>query len=57
MLGAAEAKMMQSEKLFANPGDTLRDFFGADVFIAGIMLPMNSSVDMMHIVPPGVVSR
>jgi hypothetical protein len=53
LIGSAEAVMMREEKLFENPGDTIQGFFGANVFIAGVLAPTNTSIDMMHITPLG----
>jgi hypothetical protein len=50
IIGAKEAKMMQEEKLFSKVGDTIDDFFGRDVIIAGILKETNTNYDMMHIV-------
>jgi hypothetical protein len=52
LLGSAEAKMMREENLFSKPGDTIDNFFGKNVFIAGVLKETNSAVDMMHIVEP-----
>jgi hypothetical protein len=51
LIGADEAKMMRSEKLFSKPGDELEGFFGKNVKIAGILAKTNSALDMVHIVP------
>ncbi|MDD5112257.1 MAG: hypothetical protein PHG85_06915 [Candidatus Altiarchaeota archaeon] len=48
VLGSKEAAMMEEERLFESPGDTLDNFFGKDVYIAGILAPTNTSLDMMH---------
>ena len=50
IIGAKEAKMMQEEKLFTNPGDIITDFFSKDVLIVGIAKETDTGFDMMHIV-------
>ncbi|MGV8171210.1 MAG: hypothetical protein ACP5OA_00780 [Candidatus Woesearchaeota archaeon] len=52
ILGYDEAKMMREEKLFANTGDTIDNFFGRDIMIVGILQDTDTSLDMMHIVEP-----
>lgn len=52
LVGAQEAKEMRAEGLFTTPGDTIANFFGTNVFIAGVLAQTNTSVDMMHIIPP-----
>jgi hypothetical protein len=51
VLGSAEAKMMGSESLFKGVGDKIDGFFGKDAYIAGILEPTNSSLDMLHYMP------
>lgn len=51
MVGSKEAKMMKEEKLFSKPGDIIKDFFGKNVVIVGVMTETNSSLDMVHITP------
>lgn len=48
ILGSDEAKMMVEEKIFSRVGDTIEGFFGKDVFVAGILAPTDSPLDMMH---------
>jgi hypothetical protein len=48
VLGSKEAAMMKEERLFNGPGDTIENFFGKDVYIAGILNPTNTSLDMLH---------
>jgi hypothetical protein len=50
ILGSKETKMMRDEKLFKNIGDNIDNFFGKNVYISGILLETNTSIDMMHIV-------
>jgi hypothetical protein len=47
-LGGKEAEMMIKEKMFSNVGDKIEDFFGKPVFIAGILEPTNTTLDMLH---------
>lgn len=49
-IGADEAAMMRSEKLFSKPGDQIIGFFGNDVVVAAVLEKTNSPLDMMHIV-------
>jgi hypothetical protein len=53
VVGFEEAKMMKEEKLFSKPGDTIKGFFGNNIFIAGTLKKSNSSLDMMHFLPLG----
>ncbi len=57
MIGSTEAEMMRSEKLFEKPGDRIENFFGSNVFVAGILAPANSSIDMIHIIPSGTIKE
>jgi hypothetical protein len=52
ILGYDEAKMMREEKLFANTGDTIDDFFGKNVMIVGVIQKTDTNMDMMHVVEP-----
>ncbi len=49
LLGATEAKMMREESLFSQPGDMIKDLFGTNVIVIGIIEPTNTSLDMMHL--------
>jgi hypothetical protein len=51
IIGLAEANIMRKEKMFAKTGDTLKDFFGNNVIIAGIQKQTNTSLDVLHILP------
>jgi hypothetical protein len=51
VLGAEEAKMMIDEKLINGVGDRLDGFFGRDAYVAGILEPSNTSLDMLHYMP------
>ncbi|MFA6489400.1 MAG: hypothetical protein WCT52_01855 [Candidatus Micrarchaeia archaeon] len=52
IIGADEAAMMRSEKMFSKAGDRLEGFFGNNVEIAGVLSKTNTSVDMFHFVSP-----
>jgi hypothetical protein len=54
-LGAEEAAMMRSKKLFQNEGDTIDDFFGNAVTIAGVLPRTDSIFDLLHYIPQGMV--
>ena len=47
-IGSAEAKMMMEEKLFNKIGDTIKNLFGDDVMIAGILPETKTVLDQMH---------
>jgi len=50
IIGAAEAAMMREEKLFQEPGDTLKNFFGLpEVKIAAILEPTGTPLDNYHL--------
>jgi Cu+-exporting ATPase len=51
-IGANEAKMMQDEGLFQAEGDLIRNLFGNDVIVAGVLPPTNSPLDEMHFAGP-----
>jgi hypothetical protein len=53
IVGADEAKVMRSEKLFAKPGDTIRGFFGRNVYLVGVLEPADNGLDDMHFTPLG----
>jgi Cu+-exporting ATPase len=52
-VGSSEAKMMIENKLIAKAGDTINDFFGNQIIIAGILPETKTTLDMMHYVGPG----
>jgi len=54
-IGRDEAAMMMKERLFTAPGDTIEDFFGNDVFVAGIYKETGGALDMMHVLPVEVI--
>ncbi len=49
-IGSSEAKMMIEKKLFSRVGDTINNFFGNDVIIAGILPETKTVLDNMHFV-------
>lgn len=51
-IGSTEAKMMQAEKLFNQPGDVINNLFGNDVMVAGILPETKTVLDQMHFVGP-----
>jgi hypothetical protein len=56
-IGSSEAKMMLTKKLFSRVGDTIDNFFGNAVVIAGILPETKTSLDIMHFVGPGFVFK
>lgn len=52
-IGFSEAKMMADAKLFTKAGDTIENFFGNNVMIAGILPETKTSLDIMHFVGQG----
>jgi hypothetical protein len=53
-VGYAEAKMMKENKLFANDGDTIKDFFGNSVIVY-ILPETKTELDTMHFVDSSFV--
>ncbi|MBI5046762.1 hypothetical protein HZC07_03450 [Candidatus Micrarchaeota archaeon] len=51
IIGAKEAKVMRTQKLFSNTGDTIRGFFGKNFVVAGILEETGTSIDGLHFVP------
>ncbi len=51
IVGYKEAMMMKEEKLFSKTGDTIKDLFGKNFVVVGVLEQTNTSIDMMHIVP------
>ncbi len=50
IVGANEAKMMREEKLFQNPGDTLKNFFGiSEMKVTGVLEKTGTLIDDYHI--------
>jgi hypothetical protein len=54
-IGSSEAKMMIDAKLFTKVGDTIENFFGNNVMVAGILPETKTSLDTMHFVGQGFV--
>ena len=50
-IGYDESRMMREEKLFSDVYDTIPQFFGNDIIIAGLPRKTFTSLDMMHFVP------
>lgn len=51
ILGYREAKTMKEEKLFSNTGDQLRNFFGKNFIVVGVLKETNTSMDWLYFVP------
>ncbi len=51
ILGAKEAKEMREEKLFTSTGDPIRDFFGKNFVVVGVLEETNTIIDYLHFVP------
>ncbi len=49
-IGSKEAEVMKTEKLFQKEGDTLANFFGKDVVVAGILPETKTPLDNFHFV-------
>lgn len=47
-IGSAEAAVMKEEKLFQKEGDVIRNFFGRDVIIAGVLPETKTFLDNIH---------
>ncbi|MBS3078733.1 hypothetical protein J4218_01295 [Candidatus Pacearchaeota archaeon] len=51
ILGYEEAKTMREEGLFTNIGDPIKNFFGKNIVIVGVMNKTNSILDTVHLIP------
>ena len=51
ILGIEEARIMREEGIFAEVGDPIKDFFGKNVVIVGIMKKTNGVLDLTHLIP------
>jgi len=51
VLGSSEAEMMIEEGKFTSVGDRMANFFGEDVYVAGILEPTGTVLDMLHYIP------
>lgn len=49
-VGFDEGQMMMKEKIFVQRGDIVHDFFGNEIFIAGVLPKTYTDFDSMHIV-------
>lgn len=54
-IGSEEAGIMRAEKLFDQPGDTIQDFFGNSVIVAGVLPETETILDQMHFVGPNFI--
>jgi P-type Cu+ transporter len=52
-IGSKEAQMMQKAKAFSGEGSLIKDFFGNDVIVSGILPQTNSQLDNFHFVGQG----
>jgi len=50
VIGWAEGRMMRREGLFSEPGDTIKNFFGIDPIVGGVLGRTFGLVDDMHFV-------
>ncbi len=58
VVGSKEAAMMRAEKLFQNPGDTLKNFFGIpEMKVVGVLEPTGMSLDEYHIMTSATFNR
>ncbi len=51
IVGYEEAKIMRQEGLFSNIGDPIKNFFGKNVVIVGVMQRTGGMMDMVHLIP------
>lgn len=51
ILGYEEAKIMREEGLFDNLGDSIKNFYGKNVVVVGVMKKSDNAFDMIHIIP------
>ncbi len=51
IIGYEEAKTMREEGLFTNIGDPIKNFFGKNVVVIGILKKTESIIDTIHIIP------
>ncbi len=49
-IGSKEAEVMKAEKLFQKEGDTLNNFFGKDVVVAGVLPETKTPLDDFHFI-------
>jgi len=48
VIGNTEAEVMEKEALFSEPGDVIKDLFGIDVKVEGILEKTNSPLDELY---------
>ncbi|MDD5054788.1 MAG: heavy metal translocating P-type ATPase [Candidatus Peribacteraceae bacterium] len=53
-IGWDEAQMMRDLKLFNKTGDTIDNFFGNDIYVAGILPQSGTIFDTLHYLPKGM---
>ncbi|MEK6859731.1 MAG: hypothetical protein AABX54_02850 [Nanoarchaeota archaeon] len=51
ILGYEEAEVMRQEGLFTNIGDPIKNFFGKNVVVIGVMKKTDGVLDTIHIIP------
>lgn len=51
IVGYEEAKIMRSEGLFNNLGDPIKNFFGKNVVVVGVMQRNGGALDFAHVMP------
>jgi len=51
ILGSEEAETMRNEGLFDNIGDPIKNFYGKNVVVVGVIKKSDSVFDMIHITP------
>lgn len=51
ILGYEEARVMRQEGLFANIGDPIKNFFGKNIVIVGVMQKTGGALDIAHLIP------
>lgn len=51
IIGYEEAKTMREEGLFNNIGDPIKNFYGKNVVVVGVMKKLDNAFDMIHITP------
>lgn len=56
-IGNTEAEMMKSEKLFANQGDVIDNFFGINAVVAGVLPKTDTFLDNMHYLAKNIVTE
>ena len=51
ILGYEEAETMRQEGLFNNIGDPIKNFYGKNVVVVGVMKKLDNVFDTIHIIP------